>query len=186
MTAAVMVNARQPSPSQCTSAAATSPVAPISAATLARSSPARSRGTSWSTACKAEESRAERPSSLAPALDIRSRAVSALTHQPASRISAIAATSSHPIGGSPQPFPAVTSAAGVAVRRRPRRGVTDGILVAGLMPGGTRPVGRLVLRPPRRQQPVLQAEHGGVVLSLRVIVAEQMQDAVHGEQFHLD
>ena len=34
--------------------------------------------------------------------------------------------------------------------------------------------------PPRREQPVLQAEHRGVLVRVGVVVAEQVQDAVHG------
>ena len=39
--------------------------------------------------------------------------------------------------------------------------------------------------PPRGEQLVLQAEHLLVLLRLGVVVAEQVQDAVHGEQLEL-
>ena len=39
--------------------------------------------------------------------------------------------------------------------------------------------------PPGGEQPVLEPEHVRALLRLRVVVAEQVQDAVHGEQFQL-
>src|SRR6185437_1455431 len=105
MTTAVIRNARQSMPIQCTSTAATSTVAVIWPITRMSTSTDMYRDISASAAGSGPApSPGVRPSSLAPALDTRSSAASALAHQPASATSASAARSSQPMGFSLRPF----------------------------------------------------------------------------------
>ena len=115
---------------------------------------------------------ASRPSSLAPALETRSSAVSALAHQPAS-------DQRERQRGDEQPAHGRLTPARLALRRSP---AADG-------PAGVRGARRSAARrsrPPRQlEQLVLQAEHRRVLLGLGVVVAEQVQDAVRAQQLHL-
>src|SRR5258708_8169376 len=131
--------------------------------TLASSSTATYFGTSASTACSgAAVWLPDLASSFAPARETRSSAVSALAHNPANSASAAAARISQPI--------ACLSW---------RAGSPGRTAVCG--PGGSAAV-PAALGPPGRQQPVLQAEHGSMLLGLGMVIPEQVQDALCGEQ----
>src|SRR5690348_14441829 len=169
MITAAIRNAHQSGVIHRTSTAVTSTVAEISPITLIRTSTDMYRDISVSTACSgAAPSPGERPSSLAPARDTRSRAASALTHQPASATSASAATSSQPIGVSPRPFPRLpvgrARGSGPAIRGRALRdtAIRDTAIRDGAV---------ALARPPAAEQLVLQAEHLRVLLGLGVVVA---------------
>jgi hypothetical protein len=99
---------------------------------------------------------------LAPAREILTRASSALAHQPASSVSASAAASSQPAAFLP----------GLALR-------------AGLDRPVTRIAAAVAFRAPGGQQPVLQAEHGRMLVRLGVVIPEQVQDAVRAQQVEL-
>ena len=93
-------------------------------------------------------------------------------------------------GAASAALPAAGAAsAGAALRGGIRGGGVCG--GGGIRGGGGRSIRGGIRRrggaagPPRAQQPVLQAEHLGALVGLRVVVAEQVQDAVHGEQFQL-
>src|SRR5260221_2252270 len=187
MTPPVIINARQAGPAQCSSTAATSNVAPISAMTLASSSTATYFGPSASTACSgAGVWLPDLASSFAPARETRSSAVSALAHNPANSASAAAARISQPIAclswraGSPG-RPGNPGGPGGPGRRGDsgRAPVFGRTAVCG--PGGSAAV-PAALGPPGRQQPVLQAEHGSMLLGVGMVIPEQVQDAVGGEQ----
>ena len=109
-------NGRQPSPNQHTNAAVTKTVAVSSAATRSSSSTAMYLGTSASTACSGGDgSLAEVASSLAPARDTRSSAVSALAHNPANSASTTPATTSQPTTRYPGSCGPPSSAAAVRI-----------------------------------------------------------------------
>src|SRR5712664_701371 len=175
MTPPVIRNARQAGPAQCSSTAATSNVAPISAMTLASSSTAMYFGTSASTACSgAGVWLPDVASSFAPARETLSSAVSALAHNPANSASAAAARISQPIA-------CLSWRAGSPGRpgHSGRAPVFGRTAVSGS--GGSAAV-PAALGPPGRQQPVLQAEHGSMLLGVGMVIPEQVQDAVGGEQ----
>src|SRR5215470_12773813 len=165
MPANAMRNVCQPVPSHCTRAAVVSTTAAVSAPTRTARSTLRCRRGSAKTACNCGEwpfgpSLAR---SLPPVLAVRSSAISALAHRPASTASATAAATSQPIAASPG-FPACLP---VALHCSPARHA---------------------LGAPRVQQPVLQPEHGGTLPRLGVVKPEQVKDAVRAEhlQFLLD
>src|SRR5215472_16550652 len=141
----------QPCPNQPTKAAVARTVAASSAATRASGSTAMYLGTSASTACKGGDgSLADVASSLAPALDTRSSAVSALEHSPANSASTAAATISQPMTGlTPRRLAAVAAVGRASRPRRPRPGTAVG--------------------PPRAQQPVLETEHRRVLGRVGVV-----------------
>src|SRR5215813_704844 len=158
MTPPVMRNARHAGPAQCSSTAATSKVAPISVTTLASSSTAMYFGTSASTAWSGAAAwLPDVASSFAPARETRISAVSALAHSPANSASAAAARISQPI-------------ARLSLRSR-RSGLRWHVRPAVGSPGS--------------QQPVLQAEHGSMLSGVGMVIPEQVQDAMGGEQVDL-
>src|SRR6266536_2786686 len=157
-------NTRQPVPSQCSSAAATSTMAAVSPQTRASSSTARYRAGSARTAWSRVAARRRLPfrpraSSPAPDRDTRMSATSALAHSPAPSASAAAATISHTMVASPRLF--------LPFRVTARAG--------WLIPGGA----------PAGEQLILEAEHGGALVRLGVVIAEQVQDPVRAEQLEL-
>src|SRR5439155_1323025 len=123
---------------------------------MTRRSPSRSTSTlryrrgSARIACTAEELPFEPflARSLPPALTMRNRAISALTHNPAATASATAAATSHAIAASPRFVPLH------CVRYRPALGA------------------------PGVQQLVLQSEHGGMFPGLGMVETEQVEYAV--------
>src|SRR5216683_2987988 len=144
----------QPEPSQCSSAAAISTVAEVSQETPASSSTLRYREGSVRIAWSREEASSSAPgaSACAPARDARTRATSALAHNPASSVATMAATTSHAMLASPGPFLPLPVAGGPA------------------------------LRAPRAEQLILQAEHGRTFIGFGVIISEQVQDAMGAQQ----
>src|ERR1700680_1837588 len=154
MITAMSTKVRQPEPSQCNSAAAISTVAEVSKETPASSRTLRYRDGSARIAWSREEaSRSPSGASVCtPARDARTKATSALAHNPASSVATMAATTSHAMLASPGPFLPLPVAGGPS------------------------------LRTPRAEQLILQAEHGGTFIGFRVIISEQVQDAMGAQQ----
>src|SRR5215470_3381245 len=157
MPASAMRNVCQPVPSHCTSAAVVSTTAAVSAPIRIASSTLRCRRGSARTVCNWGDWPFE-PSlarSLLPVLAMRSSAISALAHSPASTARATAAATSQAIAASP------------------------GVVPLPCVPA------RHALGAPRVQQPVLQPEHGGTLPGLGVVKPEQVEDAVRAEHLQL-
>src|SRR5215813_13492822 len=160
MPTSAMRNVCQPVPSHCTRAAVVSTTAAVSAPIMIARSTLRYRRGSARTACNWGDWPFE-PSlarSLPPVLAMRSSAISALAHSPASTASTTAAATSQAIAASPG-FPTLP---GLPARR---------------------PLGA-----PGVQQPVLQPDHRGTLPRLGVVKPEQVEDPVRAEhlQFLFD
>src|SRR5690348_11066457 len=151
-----------------------STVAAVSAASRSSRSRLTWRGRSATTLDSARApGRPARTSDSTRARDTVFRAASAAANTPASGTSTTAMTISGVITG---PGSAVLGRLGQPDRaqhrrvRAPLRGPGRGHLPAGA---------------PLAQQPVLQAEHLALLVGLGVVVAEQVQHAVHGQQVQL-